>query len=52
MMSIYPNLYDYSFYGAYEGVLFLDGYTFIISMDGFEPYRILCDRQDFFCKIP
>lgn len=38
MMSIYPNEYSSSYYGAYEGVMFIDGYTFIISLNGFDSF--------------
>lgn len=37
VMSIYPNMYGYSFYGSYDGVLYLNGHTFIVSIGENEP---------------
>ncbi|MDE6872830.1 MAG: hypothetical protein K2J62_12045, partial [Bacteroidales bacterium] len=36
-MSIYPNMFDYSYYGSYDGVLYLDNHTFIVSFGKYDP---------------
>ncbi|MDE6872675.1 MAG: hypothetical protein K2J62_11230 [Bacteroidales bacterium] len=40
-MSIYPNMFYYSYYGSYDGVLYLDNHTFIVSFKKYDPYPFI-----------
>ncbi len=43
LMSIFPNMYSFSYYGygSYDGVLYLDNHTFIVSFGKHDPYPFI-----------
>lgn len=43
LMSIFPNMYSFSYYGygSYDGVLYLDNHTFIVSFKKYDSYPFI-----------